>query len=122
MLCLALLKKRSILGSWYKIRYKDSELKGLARRAKIFMGTGAENLGDFVWTDPVSRLPVRDGSLSAGIENETPGVRGDKLGFGPLIEGHRISNGMPVQAFFMNDPEGQPFVGIREVPTPPGTD
>ena len=85
------------------------------------MGAGAENLGDFVWTDPVSGLPIRDGALSAQIHNDTPGVRSDKIGFRPIVEGHRLSDGMPVRAFFMHGPDG-PFVGILEVPTSPEAD
>lgn len=86
------------------------------------MGTGAENLGDVEWIDPVSGLVVHDDTLSAEIHNQVPGVVGDKISFRPLVEGRRLIDDMPVHAFFMHDSNGQPFVGIREVPTPPETD
>lgn len=79
------------------------------------MGSTAENFGDIEWIDPVSHLPVHDDTLSAEIHNQVPGVLGNKISFRPLIEGRR-SDGTPVHAFFMHDPNGQPLVGIREVP------
>ena len=87
----------------------------------MFMGTGAENFGDIEWTDPISGLPVRDGSLEAKIHNQVPGVVGRKIAFSPLVEGSR-EDGTSVYAFFMHDSNGQPLVGMHEIPIRLDTD
>ncbi len=83
------------------------------------MGTGEEHLGGVEWTDPASGLVFHDDTLSAEFHNQIPGVVGSKIAFGHLIEGRRINDGTLVHAFFMHDSNGQPLVGMREIPTPP---
>ena len=64
---------------------------------------------------------VHGDTLRAEIHNQIPGVVGNNISFRPLIEGHRL-DGTPVHAFFMHDSNGQPFVGMREIPTRSDTD
>lgn len=85
------------------------------------MGIGAEDLGGIEWTDPVSGSVIGGDTLSAETHNQIPGVVGKKISFHPLIEGHRL-DGTPVYAFFMHGSDGQPLVGLHEIPMRPGTD
>lgn len=87
------------------------------------MGNEAERLdGGIEWINPDSGLVVPGETLSARFHDRVPGVFGHRLGFKPLFEGRRLIDGRPVHGFFMNDSDGRPIVGIREVPTPPETD
>ncbi|MEK7095669.1 MAG: hypothetical protein AAB896_00030 [Patescibacteria group bacterium] len=81
----------------------------------------AEKFDDVEWIDPISGLAVRGDTLSAEIHNQVPGVVGEKISFHPLIEEYRL-DGTPVHAFFMHDSDGQPLVGMREIPTRPDAD
>lgn len=85
------------------------------------MGKKEEKFGDVEWIDPDSGSVVHGETLSAKIQDRVPGVRGHRIKFHPMIEGRRPTDDTTVHAFFMNDSDGQPFVGIREVPTLPET-